>query len=385
MALAIRLANGTAAFPAIPTQANDGQTKVVVAWFTLNIIGGHFLLPILVATFLFTKARRDVTLINLLITMILTSVFSCLLLYTGEYMGTPPNKSLCLFQAATVNAGPPMWSTAIVVFVLYIWSSIGCGKVDPTRLNCGRVVMIVAPYAVFFPFLIVTILLGGRHPETVTRSRRFLYCSTNQKPLDIASRVYTSINACIAVAFTVLIVIRFYRSYNYHRRASGTGLPTNTLAVRLCLFVLYSFIGLIFSAWNTFASHNVNTNARDMYIASLSITVFLIFGTQRDVFYAWYFWRARPRRLQSPSMSRPHSIITTSNVPMSSGTTLASNGTMLPSNSSVVIIGDPTFDDDSVSLRPNRRRDEEKSPPEITNPSTIPVLHRVCPLTGITA
>jgi hypothetical protein len=49
------------------------------AWFSLNIIGGHLLVPVLVITFLFSEAKRDATLINFGITLILTSVINCLL------------------------------------------------------------------------------------------------------------------------------------------------------------------------------------------------------------------------------------------------------------------------------------------------------------------
>lgn len=49
------------------------------AWFSLSIIGGHFMVPVLVVTFIFSKAKRDATLINFGITLVLTSVINCLL------------------------------------------------------------------------------------------------------------------------------------------------------------------------------------------------------------------------------------------------------------------------------------------------------------------
>jgi len=49
------------------------------AWFSLNIIGGHFLVPILILTFLLSKAKRDATLINFAIILVLTSIINCLL------------------------------------------------------------------------------------------------------------------------------------------------------------------------------------------------------------------------------------------------------------------------------------------------------------------
>jgi hypothetical protein len=49
------------------------------AWFSFHIIGGHFLVPVLITTFLFSKAKRDATLINFGITIILSSITNCLL------------------------------------------------------------------------------------------------------------------------------------------------------------------------------------------------------------------------------------------------------------------------------------------------------------------
>ena len=96
-------------------------------WLSFQIIGGHFLVPILVVTFLFSKAKRDATLINFGFTLILCSINNCLLsviplcyttstnhesvsrLYAHEYLGPEPNKSLCIFQAAAFGASAPMF------------------------------------------------------------------------------------------------------------------------------------------------------------------------------------------------------------------------------------------------------------------------------------
>jgi hypothetical protein len=97
------------------------------AWFSFHIIGGHFLVPVLITTFLFSKAKRDATLINFGITIILSSITNCLLsvmpcviprpptyapvsrLYAHEYLGPEPNKTLCIFQAAAFGASAPMF------------------------------------------------------------------------------------------------------------------------------------------------------------------------------------------------------------------------------------------------------------------------------------
>jgi len=48
-------------------------------WFSFHIVGGHFLIPVLLVTFLLSKAKRDVTLVNLGVTLSLSSVCNCLL------------------------------------------------------------------------------------------------------------------------------------------------------------------------------------------------------------------------------------------------------------------------------------------------------------------
>lgn len=63
-----------------PSRISPSAARVLIdIWITFQTVGGHFLTPILIATFLFSKAKRDSTLINLGLTFVLTSVFNCLL------------------------------------------------------------------------------------------------------------------------------------------------------------------------------------------------------------------------------------------------------------------------------------------------------------------
>jgi hypothetical protein len=48
-------------------------------WLSIHIVGGHFLIPVLLVTFLLSKAKRDATLVNLGITLSASSVLNCLL------------------------------------------------------------------------------------------------------------------------------------------------------------------------------------------------------------------------------------------------------------------------------------------------------------------
>ena len=57
----------------------EDYKATVIFWFTANIVGGHVFLPILIATFLWTNAKRHFTLVNLCVTFVITAILSCLL------------------------------------------------------------------------------------------------------------------------------------------------------------------------------------------------------------------------------------------------------------------------------------------------------------------
>ncbi len=92
-------------------------------WIYPNLISNNILLPLLVATFLFsTRATRHPTLINLCMTWIFSGIFSLLLFYTGKSgVNSPePPRLLCIVQASLIYGITPMWSVAVLVFVYHM-------------------------------------------------------------------------------------------------------------------------------------------------------------------------------------------------------------------------------------------------------------------------
>lgn len=69
----------TPSFPDDRGSFMSPETKLAI-WFSFQILGGQIMMPILVATFVFSKtAKRDPTLVNLCGTFILTGFCGCLL------------------------------------------------------------------------------------------------------------------------------------------------------------------------------------------------------------------------------------------------------------------------------------------------------------------
>ncbi|KAI0046452.1 hypothetical protein FA95DRAFT_1606889 [Auriscalpium vulgare] len=269
-------------------------------WFFCHISAGHVLLPLLVATFLFSKAKRDITLVNICITFIITGISACLLLYAGQYTGPEPNQILCIIQAGLTESCPPMWATALLAFVIYMRNS--ASTITGTRPFSvySKLAMIIAPYIVFVLFLTANILSGAQHPDLVTRSTRFLYCDINSNALSIAAASTTSLISLTAIVLTIQLGVRLWKSMSYMKRA-GVGSGVTTLNLRLIIFAIYIMVGFIFTLITLFG--HPDPTPRDMYIGTLGLAVFFVFGTQRDVLRVWMFWRRDPSTVVNSTFS----------------------------------------------------------------------------------
>ncbi|KAI0262171.1 hypothetical protein BC834DRAFT_845160 [Gloeopeniophorella convolvens] len=262
-------------------------------WFTFHIVGGHFLIPVLLATFLFSQAKRDAALINLGLTFSLMSVFNCLLLYANQYVGPEPNKTLCIFQAAAFDAGPPMWGAAIFALVVQVWTKVEAVFGKERKPLRWLIIMLAAPYVAFLGFFVLTYVLGSQHPDAVTRERRMLYCSIESRVASLTSIGFTAIVSFSAIGLAARMCFRMYQFLRLVRRTQRQ-VNAVRLVLRLVAFMTYLFIALSASLWSI-RDHS-DTFVRDIYVSTLSISYFLIFATQSDVVDAWCFWRGRRAR-----------------------------------------------------------------------------------------
>ncbi|THH20101.1 hypothetical protein EW146_g1178 [Bondarzewia mesenterica] len=346
-------------FSAITAHAH-AQAKLA-AWFSLQIVGGQVLMPLLVATFVLSKtARRDPTLVNLCGTFILTGFCGCLLLYAGKATGPEPSKGLCAFQAAVIVAGPPTWSIALLSLVFQTWNALDTDITKRPLTRPWKIAMIIAPYAVFLLWTIITasVRTPPPYPKSATRSRGCIPMNTH--PLSLISPHeqrklkgepknlhFPSTNAVSLVVTVTCIVIILFAGPSYcatippHKRIFTDSelidpwFPFDNkqflglaridwtcqkadlnvrLAVRLFLFMVYLFGGTVLSVWSIFDGH-LDVTGRDMFVATSkripSITefkplmlsplchileravptaVFIVFGTQTDVFHTWRSW-----------------------------------------------------------------------------------------------
>jgi len=184
--------------------------------------------------------------------------------------------------------------------------------------------MLIAPYIVFIAFLIPTLILGLRRPDTVTRARRTLYCSIESRYLSLVSIGFTSTAVIVAVGLGAMLTYQICNFLRILSRARRPQIRIIPLAIRLLLFMLYLFIALLTSLWSI---RDNFTFVRDIYTSTFGVVYFLTFGTQCDVFRTWCFWRKDDARSKSETTEPTLEDITMLHVPQTSVLTFSDTGT----------------------------------------------------------
>ncbi|KAI0328134.1 hypothetical protein GY45DRAFT_1372588 [Cubamyces sp. BRFM 1775] len=264
-------------------------------FLTIQLAGGHIGLPILVATFLFSKtAKRHPTVVNFCVIWILYSIIYCLLLYGGPDLQENPPHALCLAQAAMNYGAPPMAVVAGLGVVLQVWSTFVEPWKEARLAHIPRWVKLFAilapPYLVFIAFSLSAAYYGLANPHWVT-VKNGLYCGLLHGKFEmLAVPIFCGIFIIIIVGFEIATFVR----YLHGRRLIKEVCPLVELKKRSLspwcragLFLVYAL--LTFSACVMDLKQDLNAFAY-MIQATLPLAAFLIFGLQKDVVLTWLLW-----------------------------------------------------------------------------------------------
>ncbi|KAJ4500025.1 hypothetical protein C8R41DRAFT_967245 [Lentinula lateritia] len=261
--------------PAMPMNIVHGTHAELILFLVLNMWPSHFGLPILLAIVLLSKrVQRHPTFVNLLIVFMVVGI-----VYAGKASGPEPSPALCLAQAALLYGMPGMQviitSVAVfaLVFQMFIVIRAAFYKQPSRDTHFVRIwVMIIAPYAVWIVFIVVTVFVGVGEPANVSRDRRFFYCSVKSD------------------ALTAWTIVLFYKRWvSIARGSSGmfTAAELN-LPLRILAFGMYLLVAMSLSL---LSMKSPESPIPDLIIASAATVVILIFGTQLDILRAICFWR----------------------------------------------------------------------------------------------
>jgi len=278
-----------------------GTHVQLILFLVSNMWPSHLGLPLLLAVVTFSKSvHRHATFINLCVVFILIGISSSLLVYSGHTTGPEPPQMLCLLQASLLYGMPALSSTAVfaLVFQMFVAIRASFKGVEISKGNNAvrQWVMIVSPYLAWLACILATATVGATHPERLSRSRRFFYCSIDFAPL---TNTLTTVAALILLATLVLEVwtlVMFYRRWKNVVEGDNRSVELN-MPIRVLAFGLYLMVALSLSLLSI---KSPESPIPDIVIAFAATAVILIFGTQPDILRALCFWRkTRPTAISS--------------------------------------------------------------------------------------
>ncbi|KZT25407.1 hypothetical protein NEOLEDRAFT_1178506 [Neolentinus lepideus HHB14362 ss-1] len=293
----------------------DGP-KVLTAYLFFQILSSHVFLPLLVTTFVCSKyAKRPATLVSMCCSWILSGVFACILLYAGEYRGPEPQKGLCIAQAVLLNGTPPMWSAALLAFVIHVRSVLPGG---PTLLSKVKLcALLAAPYVSLVIWSIACAILAVNDPNDYViptpGALHFLVTEYSYFRSTNLMSLFTAIMCITAIGLQVHTGVLLHRNWRALRKAGFSSNVDLQLIIRLSIFELYIFTGMMcvpFSIPSSSPSSSalstpvialspdmdistIFTNRSvvpDLFASTIGFAGFLIFGLQSDVLRTWAFW-----------------------------------------------------------------------------------------------
>ncbi|KAG8817054.1 hypothetical protein FRC18_000705 [Serendipita sp. 400] len=185
------------------------SSSLLWGFFSLHIIGGHILIPILlILSFVRKNVTRNYVFINFCITWILYSITFCFLLYAGEQTGPKPHWNICRTQAALVYAVPILVASASCALVFQLWLDIrAADSKTGTRafFSMRNILLISLPYVLAAGYLIGPSIVAITARKTISRENGLFFCSSNLRALTVISATSVAIIFLITVTFEVLI------------------------------------------------------------------------------------------------------------------------------------------------------------------------------------
>jgi len=281
---------------------------ITVAWLVMCIIGQWSLFALLV-TFAWVKSipqRNNPFLINLILTTLLATIPPCFLLYTGHQDGVPPH-GLCFVQSLLMDGVAPMFGTALLVLVAHTWSELRASLRGKTSVSVTytavKFPLLMAPYIVMASWCTAS-TMAALKPSARFETSQFVYCANNPPggiPVRRYIGLFMSIVGILELFFIVWIACMVFAPFKFWR-LQRSEMPISTSPsyhanvktyIRISIFSALQMTPIILALLNSERKNSLPVKQATQVLESMNaIATFLVFGTQKNVLEAWYFWRS---------------------------------------------------------------------------------------------
>jgi len=195
--------------------------------------------------------------------------------------------------------------------VVEIWYTVygpwQCSFISRIPRVLQIIAMVSPPYFIFLAFSVFAASLATNYPASVGAGNG-IYCSIMVDNIGrFVTPAFCGAIMLITFGFEVAILLRCYRGWRRIHNLFPLGetkRPSLSPWLRTVVFLLYSWT--TFGACITFLANVVNPFPY-MSQAALPLVALLVFGSQKDVIFAWCSWihKDKPRRDSASPLTEP--------------------------------------------------------------------------------
>ncbi|KAK0489062.1 hypothetical protein IW261DRAFT_392710 [Armillaria novae-zelandiae] len=265
------------------------------AFDVLQISGAAGFLLIVLTAILSSHVQRHVTWLSFCISWIISCISYTLLIFTGTNRSEHIPFALCVTQAGLIYGAPVLTggTTFSLAFYMYTHVKASC---DCTSLRTDTFwvsLLILGPYLLGLGFFLGVLVSGIKQPSLVQKAPD--YCDSTSHFPSKASALVVALATAGVIIISVFVSVQLYRN----RRRLGDDALLVTAAIRVILFGIIGFLGLVIAAvyvikWDLGLEF-------DIILALVPNFGVVIFGSQADILRAWI---ALLKRRVTPASTR---------------------------------------------------------------------------------
>lgn len=258
-------------------------------WFVAEqAIGGVLLMAVILTVILSRTLVRTGTWLNMLVCWVISVLSYTLLSFAGRQTGPQPELGLCMFQATLTYGAPALCAFSALSLTIQVWFDISPPTKSFWYLH-RTIILICIPYLVYIVTMIEALLMALYNREVVVRGA---YCVVKNGIPGLITAILVVLAAFIGIVFQVLIGRTIMRARRVAHRTGSAG-PSLSILIRMSIASLIILSTIVLSV--EFARTDDFSQISNAAIGAMPVVTFLIFGTNRDIFAVWVFWKKYPR------------------------------------------------------------------------------------------
>ncbi|TFK68542.1 hypothetical protein BDN72DRAFT_674984 [Pluteus cervinus] len=275
------------------TPTSYALLPAIRAFFVLQILSASLFMLIVIAavvSHIRGLERRNATFYSFCAAWIIYGFSFSLLVLAGQppWKGDPEFK-LCFAQVTLIYMAPLVTISTTLALLLHLLFEILCAVVEIKLAQKWRRWRSFAPLLVLIPWTIAVIasiafaVYSSQHRDLVALSNRRTFCKLHGSTIQLVSPIYSTIGSAIIILVEALVAALMYRHWDIVSRNGSS------MFIRAVIFTVTIAVSTGIAA--KYSSTATPSIGFDIGLATLPLIAAILFGSQKDLFLAFVFWK----------------------------------------------------------------------------------------------